>query len=221
MDSVLRIGGARLRHLKRMAAFGVVLLHSLTTGLRAQEAEGADWARFAGGALGLYSGAVLGTAGALLPCSQTAAGPRCVRLSAIAGGGIGLVSGIYLGDASAGEVESALEGAGYGLLIGSVAGFLLKELVYTYDWLDVATVGGIGMAVGASGKGVAIGLAAGGLAGTALWLAVPSFDPADAVGLGIAGMAIGGVAYWVIRAVDARESDPTGAWLVLPVTIRF
>ncbi len=214
-------GRVGLRLLYRVAAIGIALLHIPTVSLRAQEAEGADWARFAGGALGLYSGAVLGTAGALLPCSQTVAGPGCVRLTAIAGGGIGLVSGIYLGDASADEVETALKGAGYGLLIGSAAGFLLKEIVYTYNWLDVATVSGIGMAIGASAKGVAIGLAAGGLAGTALWLVLPSFDPADAVGLGIAGMAIGGIAYWVVRAVDAQHSDSPGAELVLPVTIRF
>jgi hypothetical protein len=210
-----------LRRLNRVAALGIVLLHFPTVSLRAQEAEGADWARFVGGALGLYSGAILGTAGGLLPCSQTAAGPRCVRLTAFAGGSIGLVGGVYLGDASADDVETALKGAGYGLLIGSATGVLLKELVYTYDWLDVATVGAIGTAVGASARGVAIGLAAGGLVGTVLWFVLPSFDPADAVGLGIAGMAIGGVADWVFRGVEARESETASAWFVLPVTIRF
>jgi hypothetical protein len=177
-----------------------------------QEVSGSAWAAVAGGALGLYSGAVLGTVGALVPCSQTYAGVRCVRTGLGAGGAVGLLSGIAIGDADADEVWRDYEGAGIGLLVGSAVTLGLKPFVERWSWGDVAAGALVGSAVGAAGKGAGIGLVAGSALGVALWQLVPSIDLPDAISVGLFGMAAGGLATWVIRAVDARDrADASGA----------
>jgi hypothetical protein len=191
----------------------------LTRPAPAQETAGSGWARVGGGALGLYSGAVLGVAGSLIPCSQTLAGVKCVRAAGVAGGVIGLAGGVYLGDADAEAVASAFRGAGYGLLAGSLMGFTLKEIVPHYGWADVFTAGAVGAAIGASAPGAAIGLAAGVAVGTVLWWAVPSFELADAMATGFVGMAVGGLAGWIVRAVDARSDAVMTYQVRVPLNI--
>lgn len=165
----------------------------------------------AGAALGLYSGAVLGTAGALIPCGQTYAGIRCVRTGAGAAAALGLVSGIALGEADADAVWSAAEGAGIGALIGSAAMLGLKPFVHRWTWGDVAAGGVVGAAVGASGAGAGIGFAAGSVLGLALWKLSPAVDLPDAVSIALFGLAAGGMTHWLVRAVDAGERAETSA----------
>ncbi|KPK63025.1 MAG: hypothetical protein AMS21_06950 [Gemmatimonas sp. SG8_38_2] len=186
----------------------------------AQENAASDWSTFAGGALGLYSSGMLALTGSLIPCTQTLAGVKCVRVSAVAGSAIGLVSGLYLGDASEEFVEDRLRGAGYGLIIGSAVGAVLQRVVPHYGFKDILTFGASGAAIGASPKGAIIGFAAGTFTGAVLWQLIPSFEFADGVGMAIAGMAVGGIASWVIDAADA-QSNKGSPELVLPVTIRI
>jgi len=185
----------------------------------AQAQEGSDWARVGGGALGLYSGAVLGTVGSLIPCSQTYAGARCVRGVGILGGLTGLTAGFYLGDLDEDAVVDAYRGAGYGLLIGSAAGLVLTQVVERYNWADVAATGLVGAAVGSSAKGAAIGLAAGSIVGLGLYWAIPSFDMPNAVGVAVMGMALGGISSWVVRSVEADQADSSAQPVVVSYRI--
>jgi hypothetical protein len=179
---------------------------------------GSDWARIAGGTLGLYSGAVLGLGGGLIPCGQTYDGVSCARASAMAGGVFGLVSGMYLGGVDERAVEEALRGAGYGALAGSAAGLALALIVPHYNALDVATAGALGAGIGASAEGAAIGLAAGTLAGAILWGVVPSLELADAVGVALLGMALGGLSGWVARGL---EDDADAQELVMSINLKL
>ncbi len=195
--------------MRRTALLTVGVLCLVPNTARAQ--EGSDWARVAGGALGLYSGAVLGSLGGLVPCSQTYAGAWCVQAAGAVGGAIALGGGIYLGGVDEDAVTSAARGAGYGLLIGSAAGFVLKEAVPRLGWNDVVAGGLIGTAIGASAEGAALGLAAGSVVGGVLYLTVPSFDFPNSAGVALTGMAVGGIGSWIVRSVDAnskRAADP-------------
>ena len=69
---------------------------------------------------------MLGTAGSLIPCSQTYAGPRCVRMGAAIGGAVGLASGLLLGSAHNDEIRGRLKGAGIGLGVGLAASFAVR-----------------------------------------------------------------------------------------------
>ena len=202
------------------ATLCTLLLFLTVTPGRAQEGEGGAWSTVAGGALGLYSAGMLAVTGSLIPCTQTLAGVKCVRVAAVSGSAIGLASGIYLGDASEQFVEDRLRGAGYGLLIGSAVGLVLQRVVPHYGFKDIAAFGASGAAIGASPKGAIIGFAAGAFTGSVLWQLIPSFEFADGVGIALAGMAVGGIASWVIDAADA-QSGTGGPELVLPVTIRI
>lgn len=199
------------------AVCGVASLCLLADSARAQETAGSDAARLAGGALGLYSVALLGTVGALIPCSQTYAGAKCVRAAAVTAGVIGFAGGFYLGDADEDRVASSARGAGYGLLIGSLAGFGLKQFVPRFSWADVATGGLIGSAIGASAKGAGIGLAAGSVVGLVLWQSVPAFDLPNAAGVALLGMAVGGIGSWVVRSVDAQSNGTSVPPVVITV----
>jgi len=187
----------------------------------AQAQEGSDLARVGGSALGLYSGAVLGTVGSLIPCSQTYAGARCVRGLGVLGGIVGLGAGFYLGDLDEDAVVDAYRGAGYGLLIGSAAGLILKQVVERYNWADVAASGLVGAAIGSSAKGAAIGLAAGSIIGAALYWAIPSFDLPNAVGVAVMGMALGGIGSWVVRGVEADDAGPTAQPVVFSYSLKL
>jgi len=204
---------------KEGAAICTLLLFLTTANGLAQESESSGWSTFAGGALGLYSSGMLAVTGSLVPCTQTLAGAKCVRVAAVAGSALGLVSGLYLGEASEDRVESRLRGAGYGLIIGSGIGLVLQRVVPHYGFKDIASFGATGAAIGASPKGAIIGFAAGTVTGIALWQFIPSFEFADGVGLAIAGMAVGGIISWVVDAADAQGAG--GTEIVLPLTVRI
>lgn len=209
----------RARYLIALYTVGILCLAAESS--PAQETSGSTRAAVAGGALGFYSGAVMGVGGSLIPCSQTYAGVRCVRLVGYAGAAIGLMSGVALGDGDADRVGRAYKGAGFGLLAGSVVGFALKEIVPHYGWRDVATAGGIGAAIGASARGAVLGFAAGAAVGTVLWATSPSFEVHDAVAVGLAGMAIGGLTSWVVRALDAQSDGPAAPEVIIPFSLKL
>ena len=189
--------------------------------MAAQEDGGSGWAAVRGGALGLYSGALLGAAGSMIPCTQTAAGVKCVRAAAAAGGVIGLISGLYLGDADEDGIAASYRGAAYGALAGAAVGFALKEVIPHYGWLDVATGAAIGAGVGAAAEGSVIGLAVGSAVGVVLWRAVPAIEFPDAVGIAVAGLAVGGLTSWVVRAVDAQDDARASEQFEISFSVGF
>lgn len=182
---------------------------------------GSTGAAVGGAALGMYSGAMLGVIGGLIPCTHTYAGPKCVRATGITGGAIGLLSGAYVGANDSRTFESALRGSAWGFGIGSVVGFALKETVRQYGWADVVAAGGIGASIGASPGGSLIGLAGGTVVGAVLWKAIPSFDVPDLMSASLMGLAIGGLAGWAIRAVDADGNSSVAPQIVVPLSVGF
>lgn len=187
----------------------------------ARAQEGSDWARVAGGALGLYSGAVLGTLGGTIPCSQTLAGIDCVRVGGVLGGVVAAIGGVHLGGVDEDAVVSAARGTGYGLLIGAAAGYALQRSVQRLGWSEVAAGAIVGGAFGASARGAAIGLAAGTTVGILLYWTVPSFDLPNSIGVAVAGMALGGISSWIIRGVG-RDAGTAGTQpLTFSVTLSF
>jgi hypothetical protein len=215
---VARYIGESMTSTTRWRALTLAVLAAATLAPRTARAqEGSDWARVAGGALGLYSGAVLGTLGGTIPCTQTLAGIGCVRVSGAFGGVVAAIGGVHLGGVDEDAVASAARGAGYGLLIGAAAGFALQRSVQRLGWSEVAAGAIIGSAFGASARGAALGLTAGSLVGAVLYLTVPSFDLPNSIGVAVAGMALGGISSWVIRGV---EGHPDAA-AAQPVTLSF
>jgi hypothetical protein len=201
------------------------LLVTLALGTLPSGAEGQQnasaWRSMAGGALGAYSGAMLGTLGSVTPCTETYAGPTCVRWSAIAGGVIGLGSGAVIGANNKDALEDAAVGAGVGFLIGAGAGVVLKPIVQRFSWQDVAALGLVGGAVGAAPVGSAIGFAAGGLTGFVLWKAVDGFEMPHAVAMALGGLAIGGLTEWVVGAADSWSTGQPNLQVVVPFSVSF
>jgi hypothetical protein len=203
------------------AAFAPAALSFAAPGVAtAQESEGSAWTAAAGGALGLYAGATLANVGSIVPCTQTYAGPTCVRWSSVTGGAVGLSGGLLLGAADPERVGDAALGAGIGFLAGSVAGLLLRSTAQRVGWADVATLGLVGGATGTAPRGAAIGLAAGGAIGLILWRAADGFELPDALGAAVAGLAIGGITQWLLEGIDAQTND-VPALQVMAVSLRF
>ncbi len=200
---------ARGRTLLLLASGAVGLGSGGAALAHAQSTEGSGEAAVAGAALGLYSGAALGTLSAIIPCNQTLAGLTCVRTVATLGAGIGSMSGLSLGLQDSDAVWEAYERAGIGFAAGSIAVLALKPFVDKWSWGDVAAGAVIGSSVAAGGRGAGIGLLAGGALGVALWQLSPGFDLPNAIGLGLIGMALGGFTAWVVSAVDAGDGPPS------------
>lgn len=171
--------------------------------------------------LGLYSGSMLGVLGSLIPCSQTYAGARCVRIATVSAGAVGLASGALLGAADGERVGDHAKTAGYGALIGTAAGLVMKPLIQRFGWQDVATVTALGGAIGTSPKGAGIGLAAGSLIGVILWQLIPEFELPDAFATTFVGLAVGGIGALAIESVDRQTGDAPMLRFVAPLTVRF
>lgn len=188
--------------------------------LAAQESGGSTWAAIGGGALGAYSGAVLGGAGGFVPCNQTYAGVQCLRITVGVGSLGGLAAGAAAGSTDAEAIEGAALGAGLGFVTGSFVALLIKPYAEGFGYEDVATVGFAGAAVGASLPGSAIGFGIGAAAGFAFWQLIPGAGPADALGVALVGMAVGGLATWATRAAGQRSMQQTQRQTV-PIGVRL
>ncbi len=171
----------------------------------AQDAAGSASATVAGGALGLAAGATLAAVGSIVPCSQSYAGPTCVRWSAAGGGAVGLAGGAMLGSGDSGRLSDAAVGTGIGFIAGAAVGLVLKSAGERFGWQDVATVGLFGGAIGSAPLGSAVGFLGGSAAGLVLWALVDDFRSPDLFGAAIAGLALGGLAEWLVRGIDARS----------------
>jgi len=189
----------------------------------AQDSGGSTWATIGGGALGAYSGAVLGGLGGFVPCNQTYAGAKCVRITVGVGGAGGLAAGIAAGNANAEAIEGAAMGAGFGFVTGSFVALLIKPHAEGFGYDDVLTVGFAGAAVGSSLPGSALGFGIGAAAGIAFWQLIPGAGPADAFGVALVGMAVGGLATWASRAVNSDGGSGAVQHQSIPIgmTVRF
>lgn len=199
----------------------LILVGIVPPAAHAQTSNGSTAAALGGAALGLYSGAVFGTLGSLIPCSQTYAGAKCVRIAVATASAIGMASGIALGAADSDRLADHAAGAGFGALIGLGAGLAVKPFVPRFAWQDVAALALAGGGVGASAKGAVIGLAAGTVIGVALWQIVPSFELPNAFAAALAGLAIGGLGALAFEGVDGHLGEPIAPAVVAPITLRF
>lgn len=188
-------------------------------GALAQETTGSAGAAIGGAALGAASGTMLGLTASLIPCSKTLSQLTCSRASTLSAGLIGLGSGTLVGAWDSGRLGSAAKGAAIGFGAGAAVGFVLKEVVRQYGWLDVLSTGAIGMSIGAQPEGAALGLGAGLFVGSVLWLAIPSYGLPDLAAAGLIGMAAGGLAAWVVDAVEANSSGGSG--VTIPFSFRI
>lgn len=222
--SGVTVGRCLGRIVGRAVWLAVALAVAAVPASRAQEADGSTAAALAGGALGVTSGALLGTMGSIPPCWQTAAGVRCVRWSAGIGAAIGVASGVLIGSADVDRVEQAATSAAIGFGVGVAAGLVLRPIAQRFGWQDVLATGLMGGAVGAAPLGAAVGFGCGAAIGTVLWGTVDGVTLPDAVGVGILGMSLGALTEWVVTAIDAQsgggEASPA-LNVVLPITVRF
>lgn len=206
-----------------LAFFMVGLLAARPAPAVAQQTSGSAWAAVGGGALGLYSGAVLGSVGSWLPCNRTYQSMTCVRVSTVAAGVVGAASGVAIGAIDSETLGDAALGAGIGFAAGAAAGIVMKPFLERFGWDDVAAVGLMGGAIGASPVGAAVGFGAGTLIGLALWQLVPSIELSDALAFSVGGMVLGGLTGWVYRALDAESGQPVLAHAAIPIgfTVTF
>ena len=163
---------------------------------------------------------MLGVMGGLIPCTGSRAQVTCVRASAISGGLIGLAGGTLVGAWESERLENSAKGAAIGFGAGAAVGLVLKEVVRQYGWLDVLSVGAIGLAFGAQPEGAALGLGAGVFIGSALWLAVPAFKLPDLAAASLIGMSAGGLAAWVVEAAQAN-AEGGGSGITIPFSLRI
>jgi hypothetical protein len=201
----------------------VVLLGVSGAPAQAQESGGSTWATIGGGALGAYSGAVLGGLGGFVPCNQTYAGAKCVWITVGVGGVGGLAAGVAAGNANAEAIEGAALGAGFGFVTGSFVALLIKPHAEGFGFDDVLTVGFAGAAVGSSLPGSALGFGVGAAAGVVFWQLIPDAGPADAFGVALLGMAVGGLATWAARAANREVGQHAALQQAIPigVTLKF
>jgi hypothetical protein len=197
------------------------MMAAFSTPAEAQEPTGSTGAAVAGGALGLASGAALGAVGSMIPCSQTRAGPVCVRWSALGGGAIGLTGGAMLGSGDSDRLGDAAIGAGIGFVAGALGGLLIRSKAERFGWQDVAAVGLFGGAIGAAPRGSAIGLLGGSAIGLAAWALWDDFKGPDLFGAALAGLAIGGLAEWLARGIDARSGGGEELRVTVPLKVGF
>jgi len=173
------------------------------------------------GALGAYSGAVLGLVGAAGPCNRLPWGAACPRAAAALGGALGLAAGTVLGNTDSAAMGGRLENAGYGALAGGLVGFVLSPVVRQYAWPDALAFAAVGAAVGASPEGSGLGFGVGAAVGVLSWLAIPRFNVGDAISAAVVGLAVGGIAGWISEAADSRSRSSTSPAAVLSVRLRI
>lgn len=214
LHPIARATLSRHTHLstRPLASALAVTAISLLLGLEAASAQNADGTALStlgGTALGMYSGAMFGLVGSLLPCDRTLLGPKCTAASIGAGGVLGAVTGGIIGAEDEDEVWLRLRHAGYGALIGGVVGAAVAEAVRQYAWDDALLVAAVGAAMGAAPKGTSIGAGVGAVIGGLAWAVGPRTGLQDLVLFTVVGASLGGMADWVDGALDAtRETSP-------------
>jgi len=185
-----------------------------------QTSEGSTASALGVGALGAYSGAVLGLVGASGPCNRLLWGAACPRAAAALGGTLGLAAGMVLGANDSAALGGRLRSAGYGAVAGTLMGFALSAVVRQYAWPDALAVAAVGAAVGASPEGSGLGLGVGAAVGALSWLAIPRFNVGDAISTALVGLTLGGVTGWISEAAHSRSRSSAPPAPVLSLRLR-
>jgi hypothetical protein len=170
----------------------------------------------AGATLGAGAGAVFGTAATIIPCSETRAGPACVRIGATLSSVIGLAAGSAIGQLDRDEIETRAVGAGIGFAVAALGGFAAGTMVQRFDWRDALAVGALGGAVGSAPRGALIGAGAGTLLGLGLWTMISEFEVPELAATILGAMAIGALVDWSVSAVDTGRSAPPSFSIRIP-----
>lgn len=203
-------GGHLARVLRRGAG---VLLVALAFGLGSQPAssqtyEGDLLDQIGGGALGLYSGGMLGLVGAMMPCNRVLNGGACVASGVGTGVAMGMVMGALIGGENTRALEARFESTGVGALVGVAVGVGIRSVVRQYGWADVGAAAMLGGAFGAAPTGSLIGTGAGAVTGALVWWLVPRSTVADMVMMAMVGAAVGGLLDWGEGAATAKRDRP-------------
>lgn len=170
----------------------------------------------AAAALGTGAGAALGTAGAIIPCSQTRAGPECVRVVAALSGAIGLASGVSIGQADRDEIETRAVGAGIGFAAATLVAFGAGTRVQRFDWRDALAVGALGGAIGSAPEGALVGVGVGTLLGLGLWAIIPEFEVPELLATALGAMAMGALVDWSGTALDTGRAGAPAFTIRIP-----
>lgn len=174
----------------------------------AQTYEGDTWTTVGGASLGLYSGAVMGVLGTMMPCNRTLTGDRCVASGVGTGAAMGMVMGGLIGAQNTNALDIRAENAGIGVLAGAVVGVALRSAIRQYGWTDVGTAALLGGAIGAAPTGAGYGAAGGLVVGGLMWWLVPDATVADMAMLTLLGLGVGGMVDWAEGAASAKADRP-------------
>ena len=159
-----------------------------------------------GAALGGFAGLIMGDLGSLVPCTDTYAGPACVRAVAIGTGVVGATAGAILGGRDPAALEGRAIGGAVGFGIGTALGFGLTPFIERWAAQDALALGLIGGAVGTAPLGAALGFGVGAAAGGLLWGVAPGFGSPRAATFALAGLAAGVLTEWAVRALRATDT---------------
>lgn len=203
------------------AVVGLLLLGTVLAPLptHAQTYEGDFQSQIGGGALGFYSGGVLGLVGTMMPCNRVLNGGPCVASGAGTGAAMGMVMGALIGGENTLAIEDRFQNAGVGALVGVAVGVGLRSAVRQYGWADVGAAAMLGGAFGAAPTGSLIGTGAGAATGALVWWLVPRSTVADMVMMTMLGAAVGGLLDWGEGAATAKRDRPD-PFPVLSIRIR-
>jgi hypothetical protein len=188
------------------AGFGTIPL--------AAQSDWHGWESAGGAALGAASGAVVGSLGSLLPCTDTYAGPHCVRWVAAAGALVGGVSGALVGGRDPARLGTMATSAGFGFAAGTIVGVAMTPFIERWAPEDALALGLIGGAAGSAPLGAAIGFGVGAVSGAVLWGTAPGFGSPRAAAFVLGGISVGVLAEWVVQALAAGDDGG-------PITIGF
>lgn len=193
---------------------------ALPSGANAQTPEISTGSTLSASLLGVSSGAVLGTLGAIVPCTLTRAGPRCVARIAGMTSLTWATSGLMLGSASPARTGAAWRSAGIGAAAGTVVGLALMPLAQEWTLREALTLGVIGGAIGSAPRGAAIGFGAGAAVGAVTRLVQPRIGLGEVAGVALTGMAVGGMTEWILNARGAMREAP-GPQLTIVIPVAF
>lgn len=216
--NTIRLVGRRAVHV----ALVLALVSAQAPSVAGQTSDGSATTSLGAGALGAYSGAVLGLVGAMGPCNRLLSGALCPRAAAALGGALGLAAGVVHGSNDSSALRARLGNVGYGALAGGLVGLGLSGVVRQYGWPDPVAFAAVGAAIGASPEGAGVGFAAGATVGALAWMALPRWKVGDAISVAVAGLALGGIVGWAWEAADSRSgaSTPPAAVFSVPLPIR-
>jgi hypothetical protein len=172
-----------------------------------------------GAALGAFSGAMTGSLGSILPCTQTTLGRHCVNAVTALGATVGLTAGAVVGHRSPDRLDDLAQSAAIGLAAGALVGLGARPYAQRFGLVDVLTVGLVGAAIGSQPRPALVGFAVGGVTGLAVWQSIPGIELPDVAAAALTGVLVGVWTGWIMEATDVEPVPGTGLAPTLSVRI--